>query len=146
VRQLAAINRVRQGESKTLSAAAKAERTTVHSIQKNFPAALIQSRGGGRIRVKAGDPYSALVEIITYDGPLVVNARGSRERELAGRHRSVWRRVVRNELPSGALQEFRGAKVGGHKLLSNSDRLFTLAHGGELDQLDALYVIPETRG
>jgi hypothetical protein len=44
------------------------------------------------------------------------------------------------------LQQFRGKKVGGHELISDADRLFTLVEGGELDQLDALYVSPETRG
>jgi hypothetical protein len=111
-----------------------------------LPAALLQDRPGGRIRVKAGDPYSASVEIVTELGAVVVKARGSRERELAGRHRSLWLRVLRGELPPNALEEFRGAKVGGRELLSDPDRLFTLAEGGGLEQLDALYVSPETGG
>ena len=145
LRGLAAINRVRNGQSKTLSAAARAEGTTVRTIRRLLPAALIK-RSGGRIRVKGGDPYSARVEIITDQGPLVVTARGSRKRELAGRHRSVLIRVLRGELPPSALEEFRDKTVGGHELISDADRLFTLAAGGELDQLDALYISPETRG
>jgi hypothetical protein len=54
--------------------------------------------------------------------------------------------VLRRDLPASALEEFRGKTVGGHVLISDPDLLFTLAKGGELEQLDALYVSPETRG
>ena len=146
VRGLHAINRVRRGQSKTVSSAARAEGTTVSTIQRLLPAALLQDRPGGRIRVKAGDPYSARVEIITDLGPLEVTAHGSRERELAGRHRAVVMRVLRGQEPASALDQFRGKTVGGHELISDPDRLFTLAERTDLDQLDALYVSPETRG
>lgn len=145
VRGLAAINRIRRGESKTLSAAARVEGTTVRSIRQNLPAALFQNRPRGRIRVKAGDPYSARVEIITDRGPLEVNARGSRERELAGRHRAAVMRVLRGDEPASSLKQFRGRKVGGHKLTSNFDRVLALAQADLPDQLDSLYVSPETR-
>lgn len=146
IRGLAAINRVRRGKSRSLSSAAAAEGTSVRTMRRLLPAALLQDRPGGRIRVKAGDPYSAPVEIVTDVGAVVVNARGSRQRELAGRHRAVWTKVLPGELPPRALEEFRGKTVGGHKLISDPNRLFILAEGGELDQLDALYVGPETRG
>jgi hypothetical protein len=99
VRGLNALNRVRKGKSKTLSAAAQAESTSVRTIRRLLPAALLQGRPGGRIRVKAGDPYSARVQIITDLGPLEVNARGSRERELAARHRSAVIGVLRGDEP-----------------------------------------------
>lgn len=146
LRGLAAINLVRRGQSKTLSAAARAEHTTVRSIRKNLPAALMRSRRGGHIRVSAGDPYSALVQITIDDGPLDVKARGYRQRELAGRHRSVVAKVLEGKLPPSALEQFRGLRVGGHELLSDADRLCTLASAGVLSQLDALYVSPEARG
>jgi hypothetical protein len=146
VRGFAAINLVRRGKAKSLSAAARAEGTTVKTIRRLLPGALARRRRGGHVRVKASDRYSERVEILVDLGPLVVTAHGSRERELAGRHRSVYFKVLRRELPASALEEFRGETVGGHKLLSDPDRLFTLATGGELDQLDALYVSPETRG
>ena len=146
VRGFAAINRVRRGESKTLSSAARAESTSVRTIRRLLPAALVQSRRGGRIRVKAGDPYSARVEIITDRGALKVTARGSRERELAGRHRAAVIQVLRGNEPPSTLQQFHGKNVGGQELISDPDRLFALAEGAKLDQLDALYVSPETRG
>ncbi len=144
VRGFAAINRVRKGESRTLSAAARAERTSVRTIRRLLHAALMQDRSGGRIRVKAGDPYSWLVEIVTDDGPVEAKARGSRERELAGQHRAVWIGVLRKKLPPSALEQFRGKKVGGQELLSDYDRLLVLAQSGVLDKLTILYSSPET--
>lgn len=144
VRALAAINRVRRGKSPTVSAAAKAERTTVATIRRWLPATLRRDRAG-RLRVKTSDRYAARVEILTDDGVVEVTARSSRERQLAGRHRSVRGRVLRGELPPTALAEFRGKTVGGHELLSDPDRLTTLLKGGALDRLRDLYVSPETR-
>ncbi|MFL6439447.1 MAG: hypothetical protein ACJ71Q_17865 [Terriglobales bacterium] len=145
VRGLAAISRVRKGQSKTLSAAARAEGTSVRTIRKLLPAALVVERNG-RIRVKAGDSYSAPVEVLTQHGPVVVNARGSRQREIAGRHRSVHIRVLRADLPKSALDEFRDVKIGGQPLLTNSERLFMLSKAGVLGQLDALYASPDRLG
>ncbi len=146
LRGFAAINRIRRGEAKSLTQAALAEGTTVRSIKKNLPAALAQGHPGGRIRVKAGDPYSAPVEIITDLGVIVVKARGSRQRQLAGRHHSIAVKVLDGKLPPSALEQFREMRVGGHVLISDPDRLFELLRGGELSQLDAVYVSPETRG
>lgn len=145
VRGLNAINWVRQGKSNTLPSAARLAGTSVRTIQRLLPAAINQNGPGGRIRVRARDPYSARVEIITDVGPLDVNARGSRERELAGRHRAAVKRVLRGDEPPSTLKQFRGKKVGGQELASNFDRISEVAQGGGLDQLDSLYVSPETR-
>jgi hypothetical protein len=140
LRGLAAINRVRRGESKSLSQAARAEGTTVKSIRELLPSALIKNRRGGRLLVKAGDPYSERVEIVTNQGRLVVTAHGSRERDLAGRHRATYLRVLVNKDPKSALKQFRNKTVGGHKLISDFRRLSILAQAGVLDHLDNLYV------
>jgi hypothetical protein len=142
VRGLAALNRVRRGEFKNLSNAARAERTTVRSIKKLLPKAITQDRPGARIRVKPRDPYSERVEIISANGAVDVTARGSRQRQLAGRHRATVFKVLRKELPPNALEEFRGVKVGGRELVSDYDQLRSLGEG-ILDQLGALYVAPE---
>jgi hypothetical protein len=146
LKAFAAINRVRKGEFRSLSAAARAEGTTVKTIRRLLPAALIPDRKGGRIRVKAGDPYSAPVEIVTDDGPVVAMARGSRERELAGQHRAIYMQVLGNKLPASALKQFRGKKVGGLELLSDFDRLSVLAKAGVLGQLTILYKSQGTGG
>lgn len=141
-RGFAAINRVRRGQSKTLTAAARAEGTSVGSIRRYLPAALMRTSSGRRIRVKAGDPYSARVELITDSGRLDAKARGSRQRQLAGRHRAVALKVLQHALPPNALEQFRGTNVGGHELISDGERLFTLAAAGVLSHLDSVYVSP----
>jgi hypothetical protein len=93
VKCLAAINRVRRGEARTVSAAARAEGTTIRAIRALVPKTINQNRPGGRIRVKPRDRYSAKVQILANDGALTTTAHGSRERELAGQHRATVRRV-----------------------------------------------------
>jgi hypothetical protein len=144
VRGLAAINRVRKGQSKTLSSAARAEGTTVATIRDLLPSALLPVRPGHRIRVRASDHYSARVKIITNRGPLVATARGSRERDLAGEHRATALRVLDRKLPVAALEQFRGKTVGGHELVADLESLALLVRAGVLQQLDTLYASPDT--
>ncbi len=144
VRRLAVINGVRRGKYKTVSAGARAEGTTVASTKRSFPAAFLPSKRGERLRVRPSDRYSAIVEILEDSGTVAhVVAHGSRERELAGQHRATYFGVFEGKLPASALKRFRGKKVGGRKLLTNPERLFELAHGGEPDKLGPLYVNPE---
>ena len=53
MRGFAAINGVRNGKYKSLSAGALAEGTTVQSIKRLLPGALLRSRPGKRLRVRA---------------------------------------------------------------------------------------------
>jgi hypothetical protein len=108
-----------------------------------LPAAIAQDRPGGRIRVKASDRYSARVEIIANHGPLVETAKGSRQRELAGRHRATVLRVVQGREPASALEQFRGKTVGGRELISDYARLSLFANAGVLGQLGGLYLSPD---
>jgi hypothetical protein len=142
VRGFAAINRVRKGQSTTLSSAARAEGTTVATIRDLLPKALFPGRRGERIRVRASDRYSARVEIMTDQGPLATTARGSRERELAGRHRATFMRVLEGQESPSALEQYRGKKVGGYELISDYELLSSFAQAGVLSQLDPLYVSP----
>ena len=143
VKCLAAINRVRRGEARTVSASARAEGTTVKAIRALVPKTITQDRPGGRIRVTASDRYSIQVQILVNDGALTTTARGSRERELAGQHRATVRRVLRGLEPKSALERYRGKKVGGHDLISDYARLSLLAQAGVVGQLDSLYVSPD---
>jgi hypothetical protein len=143
VKCLAAINRVRRGEAKTLSAAARAEGTTVAAIRALVPGAISQDRHGGRIRVKPTDQYSAAVQILANEGAVATTARGSRERELAGKHRATVMGVLRGTEPKSALQQYRGKKVGGHELVSDYAQLVSLAQAGVVGQLESLYVSPD---
>ena len=139
-----AINLVRKGKAKTVSEAARAVGTNVRSIRKLLPGALAGRGPNGRIRVKAGDTYSALVEITTTSGRLKVTARGSRERDLAGLYSSTIYQVLDQKAPPSSLRQFRGKKIGGQKLISTFTQLQKVALAGEVGQLDALYVSPES--
>ncbi len=140
VRGLAAINRRRRGEAKSISAAARAEGTTVKTIRKLLPGVLVQDRPGGRIRVKASDRYSAKVQVLTTEGSVTVTARGSHQRELAGRHRASVMRILQGREPKSALERYRGKKVGGRELISDPAQLSLYAQAGVVEQLDSLYV------
>ena len=143
VRGLSAINRFRRGEARSLSAAARAEGTTLEAIRALFPKAIIQDQPGGRIGVTPSDRYSAKVQVLTNEGALSITARGSRERELAGRHRATVMRVLRRQEPPSALEQFRGRTVGGQELISDFELLSTFAQAGVVGQLDSLYVSPD---
>jgi hypothetical protein len=143
IRGFAAINDVRRGKYKSLSAAARAEGTNVKSIKRLVPGALLPSRPRARLRVRASDRYTQLVQILTDEGAIVVTARGSRERELAGQHRAAYLSVLRRKNSGSVLKKFRGKTVGGRKLLSSYERLLELGHGGIGDDLAELYVSPE---
>jgi hypothetical protein len=143
VKCFAAINRVRRGESRTVSAAARAEGTSVRAIRALVPKTITQDRRGGRIRVTPSDRYSAKVQILTNDGALTTTARGSRERELAGQHRATVIRVLRGLEPKSALEWFRSKKVGGHELVGDYAQLVLLANAGVVGQLEPLYVSPD---
>jgi len=143
VRGLAAINRYRRGEARSLSAAARAEGTTLEAIRRWFPEAITQDQPGGRIGVTPSDRYSAKVQVLTKEGALSVTAHGSRERELAGRHRATVIRVLQGRDPASALEQYRGTTVGGHELLSDYEALSTFAQAGVVGQLDSLYVSPD---
>jgi hypothetical protein len=143
-RGLAAVNDVRKGKYETLSAAARARETTVEFIKRELPGTLLPSRPGKRMRVRASDRYPQLVEILTESGPVVVTARGSRERDLAGQHRAAYLSVLRGQQSGSVLKRFRGKKVGGRGLLSSYERLLKLGRGGVADDLAALYVPPDS--
>lgn len=140
IRTLDALNLYRQGKAKTVSTAARMAHTNLKAMWRWVPRAIGKDPRTGRLRIKATDRYSERVEIVTDDGALVVTARGSRQRQLAGQHRATYMDVVQNKKPASALEEFRGKKIGGHELLSDYSRLLTLAKAGVLGKLDALYV------
>ena len=87
----------------------------------------------------------AVGQMVACARTVVAAARGSRQRELAGRHRATVLRVLRGKEPASALEQFTDKKVGGHTLISDFNLLSALVQGGGLDQLDILYVSPETR-
>jgi hypothetical protein len=97
------------------------------------------------LRVRSTDPYSHLVEILSDTGePRIVTAYGSVERTLSGRHRADWTAVLANREKSSVLRKYQNKTVGGVKLLADAETLFESARSGAIDDLDALYVSPES--
>jgi hypothetical protein len=139
----AALNRVRRGEAKTVSEAARAEGTTLRAIRALVPNAITKDRSSNRIRVKPTDRYTVNVQILTSEGAVTATARGSGQRTLAGQHRATVKRVLRRLEPASALDQYRGKKVGGHQLVSDYSQLSLLANAGVIGQLDTLYVSPD---
>ena len=138
-----ALNLYRSGKAKSAYAAARMAKTTLRTMKRRMPEALSQDRPGGRIRIKARDPYPAKVQILTHEGAITAVARGSRQRELAGQHRATFMRVLQGVEPKTALEQYRGKKVGGYELLSDYQQLRLFARAGILGQLDTLYVSPD---
>ena len=112
-------------------------------MRRLVPDALVQDRPGARIRVKPTDRYSAEVQVLTREGTLTVTARGSRQRELAGRHRATVLRVLQGKEPPAALKPYRRKKIGGHELISDFELLSSFAQAGDVGQLGSLYVSPD---
>lgn len=138
-----ALNRVRRGEARTVSEAARAEGTTLRAVRALVPKAITQQRPGGRIRVKPSDRYSAKVQILADEGSLTTTARGSRERDLAGQHRATVMHVLQGREPKSALERYRGKNVGGVELVSDYAQLVSLAKAGVVGHLEPLYVSPD---
>ena len=139
-----ALNLYRQGKAKTVSAAARSSGTTLKTMWRVVPRAIGKDRRNGRLRINATDRYSARVQILTDDGAIIASAQGSRQRELAGRHRATVMRVLQGKEPASALNEYRGKQVGRHELISDFTHLSSLAQAGVIGQLDPLYVSPDT--
>jgi hypothetical protein len=103
LRTFDAANLFRKGEAKTVSDAARLAGTNLKAMWRWIPGAIEKDRSTGRLRVKATDRYSERVEIVTDSGALVVTARGSRQRQLAGQHRATYRAVFDREKPPSNL-------------------------------------------
>jgi hypothetical protein len=145
IRGLVAINRARRGSGYITVADARAEGTTLAFIKRHLASAIFPSTSNERLRVRPTDSYSQLVQIVSESGDIrIVTALGSAERQLAGLHRAAYLGVLANRKQGSILRRFRNKTVGGVKLLADAETLFRSARGGIVDDLDALYVSPET--
>jgi hypothetical protein len=143
LRVLDALNLFRQRKAKSASDAARKAGTTLEALWELAPLALGKDPRNGRISIRPTDPYTAKVQVLTEEGAIVATARGSRQRELAGRHRATVMAVLSGKEPAIELDKYRGKTVGGHELISDYSRLTTLAHADVVGQLDSLYVSPD---
>ena len=142
-RALHALSLYRQGSAKSVSAAARRAGTTLQAMWEFVPNALIKNSRTGRLEIKETDEYSAQVQILAEGGAMVVTARGSRQRELAGQHRATIMRVLAGKEDRSALAKYRNRKIGGLVLVSDYSRLTMLAQAGVVGELESLYVSPD---
>ncbi len=137
IRALDVLNRMRNGAS--FSAALKQAKTTARSVRAQVASALLQPKPGGRIHAAKGDSFSARVFVVTPLGLAPVKVRGSKQRTLAGQHLAAVKSFLAGKDPASSLQQFEGASLGGHPLITDVDLLSALAQADNL-RGDELYV------
>lgn len=136
-RALAVLADMRQGVS--LAKAARQYRIKQSTVQRYVGYALYRSGSGKPWKARKSDQLSALMTILTEQGPIVDAVRGSAERTRLGRYD-----IALRNFRAGAdhaveeLQAFKGQYVGGHKLITDLDLLIQLEEAGRLD-FDELY-------
>jgi len=123
-------------DGRSLSDAAREENTTAATVRKFLPGALRRSKSGRWIATKS-DRYVRLVSLPGAHGPVMVQARGSKEAQFASAYLASVSRWQRTE-KAYELAPFHGKKIGGFTLVTASRTLRALRDTGML-QLDSLY-------
>lgn len=131
-----AIARMRH-DGLSLRDAAREESTTPATVKKFLPSALRRSKSGQWMATKS-DRYVRLLSLPGPHGPVMVQARGSKEAQLASVYLASLYRWKRTE-KGYELASFHGKKIGGFTLLTASRTLRALRDAGLLAQLDSLY-------
>lgn len=133
---LAVLARMRnRGES--LSEAARNEHTTARTVRKHVGSALIRDRHTRRYVAKRGDTFRRDINVLGVDGYVPVSVRSSKQAQLASEHLIAVSRFLRTG-DAEWLKPFVGKRVGGVGLLTDTERLRTLADA-DLIKLDGLY-------
>jgi hypothetical protein len=131
---LAAVSLSRR-EKLPLRMAAKVEGTRVSTIRRYAPSAVEKRKG--EYRAKPFDPIPRVLNVVGPKGmqPLVV--RNSRSASKVARYMNAVRTLIyKND--SSALSAFKGKKIAGYKLITNTRKLKQLADAGLLE-LQRLY-------
>ncbi len=131
-RALHALARVRRGES--LSQAARAKKVKLATVKKYAGSQLHQDAPGRRWKATKSDRLSARMNILTPLGLTAVLVRGSRERTRLGQYNVALRKWRRAEPGAEVeLAKFKGKRVGGHLLITDTKLLATLEDAGAMD-------------
>jgi hypothetical protein len=134
-RALAVISRMRRrGES--LSKAAHTLHTTPRTVQKFVGKQLLRTPSG-RYSVKESDRLTRELNVFGADGYKLVSVRSFKQAQLASEHLNAVGRFLRTG-DTEWLKPYRGKRVGGIELLTDSDRLNQFADA-DLVKLDGLY-------
>ena len=121
----------------SLSAASRRAGTTPQTVRRYAGSSL--RRSGGRYRATRSDRAYQRMAVLSTEGLVDVDVRGSAKRSLVARH---WN-AVRRFGGSGdvyELRRFAGQFVGGVELASDPDAVEEYLRRGEVD-IDDIYVI-----
>jgi hypothetical protein len=124
-RALHALAAMRRDPKLTITEAAKLYNVSSRTMRSRLPLAFDQDRAGGRIRPTPSDHELRQLQIPGPNGPIEVNANGSKEASELAAYKSAVNRFLRGE--RNALAPWHGKKIGGVELVTSSYKLKSLA-------------------
>jgi len=119
----------------SLRAAAEFVGTTPDSVRRYADDALVKENG--RYYATVSDRAYQRMSVLSVDGVVDIDTRGSRVRSLVGRHWNAVRRFGATGDVS-VLKAFAGKRVGGVELATDPDLIEEYIRQGEID-LDDIY-------
>lgn len=111
--------------------AEKLAHSKIANSQKYLGSTIRRNRRG-KIIVTPADRLYRRMTVISPDGTVTVEVRGSRAASLIGRHHNAVQDFIATRDPA-VLRDFRGKSVGGHELATDPTLLRRLGREGELD-------------
>ncbi len=122
----------------SVSRSARVHGTTVRTVRRYVGPAL-RGAPNGRLVPRGTDRLVRPMRVIADRGVVEVGVRGDGKAGLNARHVNAVKHFLATG-ESGPMTEFRGKRVGGHRLQTDLDALEDLGRRGELDWLD-LYLV-----
>jgi hypothetical protein len=123
-----------------LGEAARRERTTVDTVRRYFPNAVVRRGDRGWWRASKSDSaYRGHIHITGEQGDALEDVRDWKQRQLASDHALALKAYLDGQDPEGrGLRRFRGKRIHGHRLLDDRDLdlIDRLDQAGELDWPD----------
>jgi|ERR1035437_976554 hypothetical protein len=119
----------------SLQAASRFVGTTPASVRRHAADALVKEKG--RYRATTADRAYMRMSVLSVDGVVDIDTRGSRIRSLVGRH---WNAIQRFGVTGDVtyLRPFVGKRAGGMELASDPDLIEEYLRQGEID-IDDIY-------
>jgi hypothetical protein len=125
-----------RNERVSLRVAARRAGTTPETVRRYAGQSLV--RQGRRYVPTASDRSYQRMSVLSSDGVVDIDVRGSRARSTVGRH---WNAIQRFAATGdvGVLRSFAGRRVGGAELASDPDQIEEFLRRREID-IDDIYV------
>lgn len=148
-RGLAAISDFRNGDEKSLEAAARRNHTTPKTVKKYAKSAL-RKTPSGRYQVTKQDSFFRRMVLPTPDGPREFAFSGpgaSRKASLAGKYYNAMMRALRSAGDDASLLKLRsrsGDQLSALGLEADEELLADAADSGLFDDLDSPYQLERT--